>query len=368
MIQVSKPFLGKEELEAVAKVFETGYLGCGEYVEKFEHHLSNYLKKETVCVSSGTAALHLALEALQIERGDEVIVQSLTYVATYQAITAAGAIPVPCDIKKDDLSLDLLDAQRKLSNRTKAIIPVHYGGNPGNLESIYAFAQKNNLRVIEDAAHSFGGLYKDKPIGSIGDIVCFSFDPVKTITCGEGGAIVSGDEHLIEKVREMRMIGMKKERTSPDEVFPAKVHGRGWRYHMNNINAAVGLVQFSKMGDLIKTRRRLIRHYLNLLRDKDYVEIFPFDYELIVPYIFVVILKTANTESVVNKMKSRGIECRVHYLPPHLHPFFKNLSADPLCVVESLYKNIISLPLHSGLSESDIRFVVMNLNEVMGSK
>lgn len=361
-MQVSKPFLGRQELEAVSEVFEKGYLGCGEYVKEFENNLSKFLNKETVCVSSGTAALHLSMEALGINKGDEVLVQSLTYAATFQAITACGAMPVPCDIKSNDLSLDLNDAERKISEKTKAIVPVHYAGYPGNPGKVYEFAKKYNLRVIEDAAHSFGGKHKNKLIGSNGDITCFSFDPVKTITCGEGGAVVSNDETLITKIREMRMIGIRKKPLEFNSAFSVEVHGRGWRYHMNNVNAAIGLVQFSKLNDLINRRRRIVQRYIDLLDCKDYIQILPYDYSSIAPYIFVVKLNGIWNEEVVKELKGNGIECAIHYFPPHLEPYFHQFKPYYLSNVESIYRKLISLPLHIGITDDDVDIIVKNLD------
>lgn len=195
-IQLSKPYLDEEDLESVREVFGTGYLGMGANVEKFEDLLRHYFNREVVCVSSGTSALHLALNALGVKSGDEIIVQSLTYSATFQAIAAAGAIPISCDICEEDLTIDLDDARKKLTSRTKAIIPVHYTGNASKLEEVLKFAHKYNIRVIEDAAHAFGSKYNEHLVGSIGDITCFSFDPVKNMTCGEGGAVVTNEKKL----------------------------------------------------------------------------------------------------------------------------------------------------------------------------
>ena len=174
-------------------VLDREYLGMGTEVQQFEEALSEYFGRSAVCVVNGTAALHLALQACEISQGDEVLVPSLTYLASFQAISATGAKPVACDIDPEIFLLDLSDTEKRITARTKAIMPVHYTGGVGDLDAVYEFANKYNIRVIEDAAHAFGTTYKDRRIGSFGDVACFSFDGIKNITSGEGGAIVTAN-------------------------------------------------------------------------------------------------------------------------------------------------------------------------------
>jgi dTDP-4-amino-4,6-dideoxygalactose transaminase len=232
---------------------------------------------------------------------------------------------------------------------------------------VYSFAKKNNLRVIEDAAHSFGGKYNDKPVGSFGDVVCFSFDPVKSVTCGEGGAVVSDDIYLMQKVKEMRLLGMNKKNgfSSTKVCSNMGVSERGWRYHMNNINASIGLVQLRKLNQFAAIRRHLIAEYVHLLKNIKYIELLPYDYEKIGHYIFVVRLKDVESEVVIQEMKNRGIECGNHYYPPHLNPYFRKFYPYPLPAVEKIYKTLLTLPLHTGLTEKDIHTVVENLEEIL---
>jgi dTDP-4-amino-4,6-dideoxygalactose transaminase len=366
MIQMSKPDVGAEEIQTITEVFKDGYLGCGTYVNKFEEELKRYLNREVVCVSSGTSALHLSLEALDIGSGCEVIVQSLTFIATFQAVAVTGARVIPCDINTDDLSIDLADAKKKITKRTKAIIPVHYAGYPGNLEQVYNFAKKYNIRVIEDAAHSFGGRYKGKPIGFSGDVVCFSFDPVKIITCGEGGAIISDDDQVISRVKDMRSLGLKKCITEIDKT--TTVNGPGWRYHMSNINAAIGLEQYKKLDHFLDVRQSLASLYVSLLKNNKYIDLLPYDYQSISPYIFVVRLKNIERTAVIEEMRQRGVECGYHYYPPHLNPYFRNFYSESLPAVEKVYKSLLTLPLHTGITDKNVRVVVENLEDVLKNK
>lgn len=188
MIPVQRPSIGKEELAAVKMVFDTGWLGMGPKVKEFEDAVGAFLgARHVIATNTGTTALHLALDAIGLKHGDEVVVPSLTYVATIQAITETGARPVFCDVEEDTLNIDLSDVEGKITSKTKAILPVHYRGIPCDMNRLLTLAKKFGLRVVEDAAHAFGSYYKGKRIGSFGDLTCFSFDPVKNVTCGEGG-------------------------------------------------------------------------------------------------------------------------------------------------------------------------------------
>ncbi|MEW6007333.1 MAG: DegT/DnrJ/EryC1/StrS aminotransferase family protein, partial [bacterium] len=211
-IKLSKSIVGEEEKRALAEVIDESYLGMGQFTKKFEDKLARYLGvKEVICVNSGTSALHLSLMSIGLKPGDEVLVQSLTFVACYQAISASFAIPTPCEISPETCLIDLNDARKRITNKTKAIMPVHYAGRVGDLDKIYDFAREHKLRVIEDASHSFGTTYKGKKVGSMGDIVCFSFDGIKNITSGEGGAIVSQDNSVLEYIKDARLLGIHKD-------------------------------------------------------------------------------------------------------------------------------------------------------------
>ena len=183
----------------------------GDEVNFFESELSNYLGRDVACVVNGTAALQLALQACNIGKGDEVLIPSLTYVASYQAILATGAMPVSCDVNEDDLIISISDARNKITNNTKAIVPVFFSGGVGDIEGLYSFAKEHKLRVIEDAAHAFGSRYNNQLIGSFGDITCFSFDGIKNISSGEGGYIVTNDPSVMDKVKDSRLLGVIKD-------------------------------------------------------------------------------------------------------------------------------------------------------------
>ena len=249
LIRLSKSCLSDFEKKAVMSVLDKEHLGMGVEVCKFENILSAFFGRPSVCVSTGTAALHLALQAIGIGRGDEVLVQSLTYVASFQAISATGATPVACDVDPETLCLDWRDAERRLTSNTKAVMPVHYAGGVGALDEIYAFANYHGLRVVEDAAHAFGTIHNGIRIGGSGDVVCFSFDGIKNITSGEGGCIVTEDENVLGKLRDARLLGVEKDtkkRLLGERSWSFDVTNQGWRYHMSNIMAAIGIEQLKK--------------------------------------------------------------------------------------------------------------------------
>ena len=291
MIRLSKSKIGNEEISAVVKVLEKEYLGMGEEVGIFEKDLSKLFLRDSICVSSGTAAVQLAIEACNIGDGDEILVPSMTYVATFQAIKATGAEPIACDINEETYLIDLNDAASKISEKTKAIVPVHYTGGVGNLDELYSFAQKYKLRVIEDAAHAFGTKYKGNLIGSIGDIVCFSFDGIKNITSGEGGCIVTSDSKVIENIKNTRLLGVEKDsdnRYNNLRSWNFDVSRQGWRYHMSNIMAAIGIEQLKKFNKFAALRKQIAIKYDQLLFLNQNIKFLNRDYKDVVPHIYVV--------------------------------------------------------------------------------
>jgi len=362
VIRLSKSVIGDAEKQAVMGVLDREYLGMGKEVKEFETELSRFFSRPAVCVNTGTAALHLALQALGIGKGDEVLVQSLTYVASFQAISATGARPIPCDIDPDTITIDIHDAKKHFTKRTKAIMPVHYSGGMGALDEIYAFAENNDLRVVEDACHAFGGFYKEKKVGSFGDISCFSFDGIKNITSGEGGAVVTKDESILQKVRDARLLGVEKDtenRYKGERSWDFDVHHQGWRYHMSNIMAAIGIEQLKKFPESSIKRRSLANRYRSNLRTADSIELLKLDFDSIVPHIFVIKIKSPDREKIREKLLEKGIQTGIHYLPNHFLSMYR--SEMELPVTEHVYPRLLSLPLHPDLKESDIDYICEQL-------
>jgi len=369
VIRLSKSCLSDAEKQAVMGVLDREYLGMGAEVQQFEKALTDFFGRPALCVVNGTAALHLALQACGIGRGDEVLVQSLTYVASFQAISATGAKPVACDVDPVTLTLDWRDAEKRLTPRTKAIMPVHYGGGVGDLEGTYAFARRHGLRVIEDAAHAFGSRCGDVRVGGSGDIACFSFDGIKNITSGEGGCVVTDDAAVLQSIRDARLLGVEKDtdkRYTGQRSWEFNVSAQGWRYHMSNIMAAIGLEQLKRFANLSSARQRMARHYDELLSNKPGVQRLPNDYDVVVPHIYVVLLQGVRNRGMLqDRLLQAGIQTGIHYQPNHLLSLYSDADALACPVTERVYREILTLPLHPELSECDVETVCRLLTECM---
>jgi len=369
LIRLSKSCLSVAEKQAVMAVLDKEYLGMGAEVQQFEQALSAFFGRPAVCVVNGTAAVHLALQACGIGAGDEVLVPSLTYVASFQAISATGAKPVACDVDPTNSVLDWRDAERRLSPRTKAIMPVHYNGGVGNLESIYAFASLQHLRVIEDAAHAFGSTYRGKRIGGFGDIACFSFDGIKNITSGEGGCVISDDPLVLRKIQDARLLGVEKDsekRYGGQRSWEFDVKAQGWRYHMSNIMAAIGLEQLKRFPQMAAKRQDLARYYDELLRDHPRIHPLLRDYDIVVPHIYVVRIDgLSNRIELQAQLLEKGIQTGIHYQPNHELCFYLDPQALPLPVTEAIFPELLTLPLHFDLSMQEVETVCAQLKALV---
>jgi dTDP-4-amino-4,6-dideoxygalactose transaminase len=371
MIHISRAVVGPAELEAMGRVMrQDGYLGMGREVRAFEEELETYLggqDRRVICLNSGTAALHLAVQAVT-RPGDEVLVQSLTFVATFQAISAAQAVPVACEVAPETLTLDLKDAAQRVTPRTRAVMPVHYASNPGDLEAIYEFARGYGLRVIEDAAHAFGCTYQGRKIGSGGDIVCFSFDGIKNITSGEGGAVVTSDPEVIQSVQDARLLGVQRDtekRYQGERSWEFDVRQQGYRYHLSNLFAALGRVQLRRFEAEFKPRRiELAQKYRAALLGQKDLRLLHGDPGPIVPHIFPIRVLNGKRDGLRQFLSDRGIESGIHYKPNHLLSYFGG-GKGSLPVTEKLYEELLTLPLHSGLTDADLDQVIVSVQEFL---
>lgn len=369
IIRLSKSVVADEEKQALSRVIDSGYLGMGAEVQLFEREIREFLatENEVVCVNTGTAALHLALQAIGVGPGDEVLVPSLTYVATYQAVSATGAKPVSCDVNLSTAFINLNDAESRVTSRTKAIIPVHYGSNSHGMDNVYTFAKKHALRTIEDAAHSFGCLRNNLRVGAQGDIVCFSFDGIKNITSGEGGAIVSGDGDVVRRIKDARLLGVEKDtdkRYAGLRSWSYDVVEQGWRYHMSNLMAAIGREQLKKIDIFSKRRKEVAHRYVFELREIPNLVLFDFDYNTLVPHIFPIRILNGKRNEVARVLSEFGIETGIHYQPNHLLSIYA--SSYSLPVVESLSEELLSIPIHPDMSDLDQTKVVDVIKLALG--
>jgi dTDP-4-amino-4,6-dideoxygalactose transaminase len=368
MIRLSKSVVGKAESQAVAHVIEDiGYLGMGETVGLFEKDLQNYVGGNTrcICVNSGTAALHLAVLSVT-HPGDEVLVPSFTFVSTYQAITGAGCIPVSCEINPETLTLDLRDAEKRITKRTTAILPVYYASNITMMDEYRQFAEEHHLHLVEDAAHAFGCRNNGEIVGSSGEAVCFSFDGIKNITSGEGGAIFSSDPEVIAAVSDSRLLGVIKDsekRYAGQRSWVFDVTAQGYRYHMSNIFAAIGRVQLSRFEKEFAPKRKYIaKKYTALLSGNKNVKLIKMDYDNIVPHIFPIEILNGKRDELTQQLKAHDIQFGVQYRPNHILSYFK--SDYPLPVTEDVYSKIISIPMHPELTDADQELICSIINNL----
>ncbi len=368
VIRLSKSCISKKEKISVIKVLSKGFLGMGPIVKKFEAKLSKFFSRNVVCLNSGTAALHVALQACGIGKNDEVIVPSLTYVASFQAISATGAKPVACDIDLENLHMCPSDLKKKITKKTKAIMPVHLTGSADNLDKIYIIAKRYKLRVIEDAAHAFGTIYKKRKVGSFGDISCFSFDGIKNITSGEGGCIVTNDKKILKRSKDIRLLGItndSEKRYLGHRSWISDVKYQGWRYHMSDINASIGLAQLQKYNLLSRRRKILCKLYDKEFKENKYIKLFKKNYKDVSPHIYVVrIINLKKRDILRKKLSKKGIQTGIHYFPNYKYTKYKELS-NRFPNTEKVFKQILSLPMHPDMTLQQIKFVSRELKSLI---
>jgi len=361
MIPTYRPYLGAEELEAVRNIFQSRWVGMGPVVEEFERRLAAFLGvQHVIAVNSGTAALHLALEALGLDPEDEVLLPSFTFVASAQVVKLAGAKPVFCEVRPDTLNMDLEDVRKRITEKTRVIMPVHFGGLACSMDEISDLGKEHALHIVEDAAHAFGSCYKGRMIGTLGDMTCFSFDPIKNITCCGGGAVATDNDVFAERVRLKRYLGIDRsswQRAASENAWYYDVVTEGFRYHMDDMHAAIGLEQLKRFA-LFKIRKQQIvceydrafsgiEQLATIYRNPQ--EVFPFGY-------FIRILNGRRDE-LIGHLKQHGIATRVQFVPNHLQSVFAPERA-ALPVTEKIYNEILTLPAYYEMTDTDVQQVI----------
>ncbi|MED3201580.1 UDP-4-amino-4,6-dideoxy-N-acetyl-beta-L-altrosamine transaminase [Bacillus toyonensis] len=364
------------DIQAVVDVLKGDFLTTGPSVQKFEEAIAKYVGvKYAVSFSNGTASLHAACYAAGITEGDEVITTPMTFVASANCILYQGGKPVFADIDNETYNISPKSIEEKITNKTKAIIPVHFTGQPVELDAIQKIAKENNLVIIEDAAHALGATYKNKKIGSIGDMTMFSFHPVKHITTGEGGVITTNNPLFYEKLVQFRTHGIER---NPQKLL--ENHGPwyyemqflGYNYRLTDIQAALGLSQLSKLDSFIKNRKK-------------YVDIYNKEFsclsEIIIPkqlpqtdsswHLYILRLNTkllkCNRKEIYEALQKENIGVNVHYIPVHLQPFYQKLGyGKGICPqAENVYEEIITLPLFPKMTEADVWDVIKAVRKVL---
>lgn len=361
MIPVFRPAIGDEEIRAVTEVLRSGWLGLGPKTAEFEKRFAEWVgAKHAIGVASGTAALHLALAALRIGPGDEVLVPTITFISTAHVVEYVGAKPVFVDVHEDTLCMDVADAERKITERTKAIMPVHYGGRPCDLDHIHRLCEAHGLYLIEDAAHACGARWRDRWIGADSrPFTCFSFHAVKNLTTGEGGMVTTDDDELARELRELRWMGITKDtwdRSTKAQVYAWQywVKSLGWKAHLSDVAAAIGIAQLAKLERLNDRRRELVARYDEKLKGLPWLQTPATETGPGRSSWHIYHVRTERRDELIAQLKKHDIAPGVHYYPAHLHPYYASRGDARCPVAERVWKKILTLPLFPDLTEQQV--------------
>ena len=368
-IPVFLPHIDKKMKKHLDDSLNVGWLGMGASTKEFETRISKFLdlkQRQVISTNTGTSALHLALKIAGIGSGDEVITPSFNYVADHQAIEMAGAKVVMCDIKENNLGIDCEKAELLISKKTKAIMPLHLAGIICDLEKVYQLAKKYNLRVIEDATHAFGTEVNQKKIGSYGDIVCFSFDPVKIITSIDGGCIVVNNKKELEIGQHYRLLGVDKdttERYKNKRSWDYDVVSEGYRYHLTNIMASVGISQIKQIDKFIKNRQETCKKYNEAFKEIKEIKIPQTNFENISPFIYTIRILNGKREELIQHLQDKKIDVGIHFIPVHKHSYFKNRKIGDMEITNRVVNEILTIPLHSNMKNEFIERIISEIKK-----
>jgi perosamine synthetase len=367
-INVSQPDLGQAESDAVQAVLASHWVGMGPKTAAFEAALAERLGvRHVIATSSCTAALHLALANLKPDGRNEIIVPSLTFAATIQAVRLAGFDPVFAEVNPRTLTIDFEDVERLLNRETRAIVPVHFAGYPCDMDSLRQLAGRRGVDIVSDGAHAFGSTIGGVAIGRQGTATCFSFSSNKNITCGEGGAVATQSDYLAARVKKSRFLGISHhtwERRKRAKPWQYTVVGPGFRYHMSDINAAIGLAQLERLDEFARTRRAIAARYDSRLAGLPWLLPVERDLENTIPQLYVTRITHGLRDRLFTSLRADGINCGVHYVPNHQQPAFKKFKRS-LPVTERLADEIISLPLHTRLRADQIEQVISKVGHFL---
>jgi len=373
VIRLFKPSFGNEEITALKKIFKKSWIGYGPEVKKFENSWSKYIGiKHSVGVTSCSAALHIALASKNFKKKKKVLVPAMTFTATAAAALYCDLEPVFVDINEYDLNINFEDLQRKYTKDCVAVIPVHVGGHPCEMEKIIPWAKKKRLLVIEDCAHTAGGIYRGKMLGTWGDISCFSFEEKKMLTTGDGGMICTNSKSLAEKFRNLSFHGWNRDPWSrhnkslsnknlKEKHWYYQIKDLGFKYNMNDLMAVIGQVQLKKLNSFNIKRNIGIQKYLNGIKScKNIKPYFVKEYKRIAYWMFAVRLK--KRDQLIAFLKERGIATSVYWIPVPMHPLYKKYKSK-IPVTERVWKELVTLPLFSDIKLKDLNFVIKSLKE-----
>ncbi len=371
MIPYGRQTIEDDDIDAVIEVLKSDYLTTGPKIAEFEKSVADYVgAKYAVAISNGTSALHAACFAAGIGPGDEVITTPITFAASSNCVLYCGGTPVFADIDPKTYNIDPDDIRKKITDKTKAIIAVHLAGQPCDMDEIHKIAKENNLIVIEDGAHALGSVYKGKKVGSLSDMTTFSFHPVKPITTGEGGMIVTDNEEFYKKMVLFRSHGITRDEammTRNDGPWFYQQFELGFNYRITDIQCALGCSQMKKLDRFLAKRKEIVLRYNEAFADCE---------NIVTPYqlpetesgwhLYIVQVKNCDRKQIFEALRDKGIGVNVHYIPVYMHPYYQEHGyKDVHCKnAEEVYSHIISLPLYPGLTEEQQNYVIDTLKSL----
>src|SRR5215510_2412951 len=376
-IPFHRPALGEDEIRSVVETLESGWLTTGRKVKSFEDDFARYVcSKHAVSVNSGTAALHLALDAVGIKEDDEVIIPTMTFAATAEVVLYFKAKPVLVDCERDTLNLDPSRIEAGITSKTKAIIPVHFGGQPCEMDQILDIARKHNLRVIEDAAHALPASHNGHTVGAIGDITCFSFYATKTITTGEGGMATTENPEWAERMRMMSLHGISHDawkRYTKEGSWYYEILYPGFKYNLTDIAAAIGIEQLKKCDDFWEARQRIAMNYAKAFADLKEIQVPSCRNDVQHAWhLFVIQLNLErlriNRNQFIEALREKEIGTSVHFIPLHLHPYYRDklgYKTEDFPNASAAFERIISLPIYPKMIEGDVRDVIVAVRKLV---
>lgn len=372
MIPYGRQTIEEDDIQAVADVLRSDYLTTGPKIAEFEKMVADYVgAKYAVAISNGTSALHAACFAAGIQPGDEVITTPLTFAASSNCVLYCGGTPVFADVDPKTYNIDPEDIRRKITDKTKAIIAVHLAGQPCDMDEIHKIAKEHDLIVIEDGAHALGSVYKGKKVGTLSDMTTFSFHPVKPITTGEGGMIVTDNEEFYQKMMLFRSHGITRDEnlmTRNDGSWFYQQLDLGYNYRITDIQCALGCSQMKKLDRFLARRKEIVARYNEAFADCE---------NIIIPYqlpetesgwhLYIVQLKNCDRRKVFEALREQGIAVNVHYIPVYMHPYYQEHGyKDVHCRnAEEIYSHIVSLPLYPTLTLEEQQYVIETLKHVI---
>jgi dTDP-4-amino-4,6-dideoxygalactose transaminase len=378
-IPFALPDIGEEEISEVVDSLRSGWLTTGPKTKRFEQYFADFIGSgvEAIAVNSATSGLHLALEALGIGPGDEVITTVHTFTATAEVIRYLGANPVFVDINLATLNIDASKIEAAITPRTKAIMPVHFGGLACDMQSILTIAQKHQLKVVEDAAHAIPTTYQGKLIGSLdSDVTVYSFYATKTIATGEGGMLVTRNPEIAQRCRTMRLHGINRDAfdryTSTKPSWYYEVVAPGFKYNMTDVAASLGIHQLKKAKTLQQQRAAIANRYnIELAGLPLHLPALPADGDIHSWHLYVIRLADSvqvSRNNFIEQLAAKGIGCSVHYIPLHLHPYWRdtyNLCLEDFPQASYASERIVSLPIYTKMTEADQTHIIEIINKTL---